>query len=161
MKICFVMKPLNHDRWKLIYLLVILITLTCAPHGKANDSIRVNRPVIVKYQNKVIDNYVQYLWMRRVIYGEGQKKKKASRLVEISEPKPSPHQAGFEIQGRRRGNRQQRFKPALASAKASSRLAYALWRQDAGRSYRASPQAPQSKRRLRRTNNSLSLRGTT
>ena len=151
---------LNHVRWTLIYLLCILFSLMFAPIGKANDTTQVKRPVIVKYRLKVLDNYVQYLQVRRMIYGEGQKKKKTARLLEIPEPQPSPHQACFEVQRRKHRNRQHRVQLATAQGKAASRLAHALWRQDARRSYRASAQSPQGKRALYRPDGPLSLRGT-
>jgi hypothetical protein len=158
------MKPLDHRRWKLIYLLTILLTLMFAPYGKADITNRQTEKPIVEYHWKVLNYHNNLMRIRELMYGKTPKRQKTSRqqkVLEIPEPQPSPHQASFEIQRRRHRNRQHRFQSPALEDPSSSRLARSLRRQNLRGNNRASPQSASGKRTLYGSVSPVSARGAT
>src|SRR5215212_7226150 len=135
-------KPLNHRMWTLIYVLTILFSLMFAPYAKGETTNKVTTIQWVEYHNRLLENYVQYLRMRQLLYGKKKAKKEIPKLLEIPEPQPSPSQADFEVQTRKHRDRRLRLQLTAASLKASPRLARSLRRQDLRGSNRTPPQSP-------------------
>ncbi len=154
-------KPLNHRRWKTIYLLVILLTLMFAPIGKADITNKVTHSERVEYHWPALQNYINQMRVRQLLYGKRQKKAQKTVILEIPEPQPTPSETCLSFQRRRRGHRQLRVQFAFTQGQKASRLSCSLRRQNLRGSYRLTPQSPQGKRTLYGSVSALSLRGAT
>ncbi|MEW6126717.1 MAG: hypothetical protein AB1757_06740 [Acidobacteriota bacterium] len=80
--------PLNHTYWKIVYLLCILLSLMFAPVGKAEVTNKVTSIQRVEYHNRILENYIQYLKLRRLL-NVSEKETSASRVQRLSRQMPS------------------------------------------------------------------------
>jgi hypothetical protein len=151
--------PLNHRLWTLVYLICFLLGFCIQGRGEATQTVKpIQR---IEYHWKILENYIQIMRTRKLLYGKTQgKEKKTQSVTEVSEPQPSPSQAGFEIQTRGRCNRRQPQQHLVAQNLPARRLAHAIWRQDARRSYPATPQSPSGQRTMYGPAGALSVGGT-
>lgn len=137
MRISFVNKPLNHRRWKLVYLLVILLTLMFAPVGKADITNKVTRSERVEYRWPVLQNYINLMRVRQLLYG---KTPRQTKKAQIPDAEPTPYPPQIEKRGKR-------AREHLALKGESSRCVALLVRgQDNRRGNRSSTQSPPGKR---------------
>jgi hypothetical protein len=136
-KISIQNKPLNHRRWKLIYLLVILLTLMFAPIGKADITNTVTRSERVEYHWPALQNYINLLRVRQLLYGKTPRQTKKAQIPD-AEPTPYPPQV-------EKGRKRAREHLALKGA-ASRRLALLVRGQDHRGGNRTPLKSPPGKR---------------
>jgi hypothetical protein len=134
-------RPLNHRRWKLIYLLTILLSLMFAPIGKA-DITQPKTQERVEYHWPALQNYNNLMKMRQMLYGKTPRQAKKKAQIPDAEPTPHPSQ----IEKRRERAREH----TLAQGAASRSVALLVRGQDHRRSRCASPKSPPGKRTVYR-----------
>jgi hypothetical protein len=155
MRINIVNKPLNHRRWKVIYLLAILSSLMFAPYGKADITQPVEKPR-VEYHRKVLDTVRQILQWRGILYSQTSRQtqqKKKLTLPQIPDAEPTPYPPQVE----RRGKRAREH--ALAQSAKARSLSLPVRGQNSRRSHRASIKSPQGKGAVYAEARGLSLGG--